>query len=200
MQRHSPRWVAAALLAAVLLAVPGAIAGGKAEKGFISLFNGKDLTGWVYPGKNGKSVDGKTESPDSRVAVEGGVIVLRARDAKGRGGIRDLYTARSFEKDFVLKLQFRAGLKADSGVHIRGSQLQIRDFQRRGEQKHLKNFKNDDWNDLVITVKGRTATYTLNGEPLKGPDKMTVPQKGPIGLQAESGQFEYRNVRIHEME
>lgn len=199
MQRLSPRWAAPALLAAALL-VPGARAGGKIEKGFTSLFNGKDLTGWVYPGKNGKPMAGKTETPDGRVAVEGGAILMRAKDAKGRGGIKDLYTAKSFDNDFVLALQFKAGLKADSGVHIRGRQLQIRDFKRRGEQKHLKGFKNDDWNDLVITVKGKTATYTLNGEPLKGPDTMTVPEKGPIGLQAESGQFEYRNVRIRAME
>ncbi len=94
-----------------------------------------------------------------------------------------------------MKLQFRAGPKADSGVYIRGPQLQIRDFIRRGEQKHLKKFKNDDWNDLEIVVKGTTATNTINGEPLS---TMKVPAKGPIGLQAESGQFEFRNVRIME--
>ena len=92
-------------------------------------------------------------------------------------------------------MQFRAENKADSGVYIRGPQLQVRDFIRRNEQKHLKNFKNDDWNDLVITVKGTEATYTVNGEKLK-PEKMKIPAKGPIGLQAETGKFEFRNVQI----
>jgi hypothetical protein len=162
---------------------------------FTDLFNGKDLTGWRYSGQKGKSMAGMTQSPDGRVEVKDGVIVMNARDAKGKGGIKDLYTDRSFDRDFILKMQFRAESKADSGVYIRGPQLQVRDFIRRNEQKHLKNFKNDDWNDLVITVKGTEATYTLNGEKLK-PEKMKIPAKGPIGLQAETGKFEFRNVQI----
>ena len=162
---------------------------------FIDLFNGKDLTGWRYSGPKGKSTAGMTQTPDGRVEVKDGVIVMNAKDAKGKGGIRDLYTDKSFDKDFVLKMQFRAESKADSGVYIRGPQLQVRDFIRRNEQKHLKNFKNDDWNDLVITVKGTEATYTVNGEKLK-PEKMKIPAKGPIGLQAETGKFEFRNVQI----
>ncbi len=187
-------------LAAALLAGWGVAghADDKGEAGYTSLFNGKDLTGWVYSGRKGASVDGKTQTPDGRVEVKDGAIVMNAKDAKGKGGIRDLYTAKSFGKDFVLKLQFRAGLKADSGVYIRGPQLQIRDFARRKEQKHLKNFKNDDWNDLVITVKGTEAAFTVNGEELK-PAKMKVPANGPVGVQAESGKFEFRNVRIKEM-
>jgi hypothetical protein len=175
------------------------VAGGEKAAAGSKLFNGKDLTGWVYPGKKGENLDGKTESSDGRVAVENGAIVMKAKDNKGKGGIKDLYTQKEFGNDFVLKLQFKAGPKADSGVYIRGNQLQIRDFARRGEQKHLKNFKDDDWNDLVITVKGTAATYTVNGEELK-PAKMNVPAKGPIGLQAETGQFEFRNIQIKEMD
>ncbi len=165
------------------------------EKGFVELFNNKDLDGWVYPGKNGKSLGSVTKTPDGRIEVKGGAIVMNARDDKGKGGIRDLYTEKEFGSDFVLKLQFRAGEKADSGVHIRGRQLQIRDFPRRNEQKQLTKFKNDDWNDLIIEVKGQEATFTLNGEELR-PSKMKVPAKGPIGLQAESREFAFRNVMI----
>lgn len=172
------------------------IAGG--EK-FTNLFNGKDLTGWRYPGQKGASMDGKTQTPDGRAEVRDGAIVMNAKDLNGKGGIKDLYTEKSFDKDFVLKVQFRADSKADSGVYIRGSQLQIRDFIRRNEQKHLKKFKNDDWNDLEITVKGTEATFTVNGEMLK-PEKMKVPAKGPIGLQAETGKFEFRNVQINSVE
>ena len=168
----------------------------KLEEGYISLFNGKDLTGWVYSGKKGKSMDGKTETPDGRIEVKNGAIVMKAKDAKGKGGIRDLYTAQSFEKDFVLKMQFKGSLKSDSGVYIRGPQLQVRDFIRRGEQKQLKNFKNDDWNELDITVMGTKATCLINGERLQ---IMNVPAKGPIGLQAETGKFEFRNVRVKEL-
>lgn len=161
----------------------------KPDPGYRSLFNGKDLTGWVYKGSK-ENLAGKTETADKRFHVKDGAIVCDL----GKG-IKDLYTAESFDQDFVLKMEYRAGLKADSGVYIRGPQLQIRDFARRGEQKQLKNFKNDDWNLLVITVKGTVSTATLNGEAIT-PAMMKVPAKGGIGLQAESGKFEYRHIQI----
>jgi hypothetical protein len=167
----------------------------KVEDGYTSLFNGKDLTGWRYPGFKGGDMDGKTETADQRVAVENGIIVMREKDNKGKGGIRDLYTSKSFDKDFRLLLEFRAAAKADSGVYIRGPQLQVRDFIRRGEQKHMKKFKNDDWNELEITVTGTEAVCRVNGERLQ---TMKVPAKGGIGLQAETGKFEFRRIRIKE--
>jgi hypothetical protein len=192
-------WLCRALVLAVFFAAGRpAFVDGQAEPGFTSLFNGKDLTGWRYPGQKGEPQDGKAKTADGRVEVKDGAIVMNERDAQGKGGIKDLYTQRSFERDFVLKVQFRAGPKADSGVYLRGPQLQIRDFARRGEQKQLKGFKNDDWNDLEITVRGTEATFTLNGERLQ-PDKMKVPAQGPVGLQAESGKFEFRNVQVKEL-
>jgi hypothetical protein len=169
----------------------------KVEEGFQSLFNGKDLTGWQYPGKKGKALDG-TETPDKRFEVKDGIIVANARDASGKGGIKDLYTVKEYARDFILKLEFRAELKADSGVYIRGPQLQVRDFIRRNEQKQLTKFKNDDWNELEITVKGTEATFTVNGEALVAPSKMKIPARGGIGLQAETGKFEFRRIRIKE--
>jgi len=167
-----------------------------AEEGFTSLFNGKDLSGWQYLGK---PLDGKTATPDGRIEVKDGIIIMNARDAQGKGGIKDLYTIKTYNKDFHLKVEFRASLKADSGVYLRGKQLQVRDYRRRGEQKQLTKFKDDDWNELDIVVKGGTATCLCNGEAL-APKTMTVPKKSGkgIGLQAETGKFEFRNVRIKE--
>ena len=170
----------------------------KSEEGTTSLFNGKDLTGWKY---YGKPMDGRTATPDRRIEVKDGVIVMNAKDENGKGGIKDLYTVKTFNKDFHLKLEFRGSLKSDSGVYLRGPQLQVRDFIRRNEQKQLKKFKNDDWNELDITVKGGTATCRCNGEPL-APPTMKIPTRSDkgIGLQAETGKFEFRNVRIKEAE
>jgi hypothetical protein len=185
------------LLALTVLGLAATGPGWAADKdeGYTSLFNGKDLTGWRVKGSK-ESLDGKTTADNERFAVEGGAIVAREKDARGKGGIRDLYTVKDFNKDFHLKLEFRAGPKADSGVYIRGPQLQVRDFIRRGEQKQLKKFKNDDWNELDITVKGNTATCLVNGEPLQV--MKNIPAKGGIGLQAETGKFEFRNIRIKE--
>src|SRR5438270_9298679 len=99
------------------------------------------------------------------------------KDKKGKGGIKDLYTAREYNKPFHLKLEFRASLKSDSGVYIRGPQLQVRDFIRRGEQKQLKKFKNDDWNELDITVKNGVITTNVNGKALTDKDVLELTVK-----------------------
>ena len=53
----------------------------KPEEGFVSLFNGKDLSGWRY-GK--EDLSGKTETADKRFTVENGIIVLTASTIVGR--------------------------------------------------------------------------------------------------------------------
>lgn len=140
----------------------------KVEPGYTSLFNGKDLTGWVYKGSKDK-LDGKTETSDKRFTVENGVIV--AQEGKG---IKDLYTVAEFNKDFNLKLEFRASLKSDSGVYVRGPQLQVRDYIRRKERPQLKKFKNDDWNELDITVTGGVVTTNVNGKKLSSKDSLEL--------------------------
>ena len=133
---------------------------------------------------------------------------------------------------------------ADSGVYVRGPQLQVRDFIRRKEMlKQLTKFKNDDWNELDITVKNGVVTTVVNGKALTEKDSlnltvqngkpvanlngksvdinkievsvgavakclcngefmenMKIPQKSAqgIGLQAETGKFEFRRIRIKE--
>src|SRR5262249_53974413 len=148
------------------------------EEGYTALFNGRDLTGWKY---NNKPLDGRTETPDRRIEVRDGAIVMNEKDAQGKGGIRDLYTVRTFNNDFRLKLEFRASLKSDSGLYLRGSQLQVRDFIRRGEQKQLKRFRNDDWNELDITVRGGSVVTTVNGRALTDTDvlELTVREGKP---------------------
>jgi 3-keto-disaccharide hydrolase len=165
------RWAALASLFLVFGGLVAAEQGDdfKPESGYTSLFNGKDLTGWRY----GKEVlDGKSETADKRFFVKNGIIV--ADEGKG---IKDLYTVKQFDKDFNLKLEFRAGEKSDSGVYIRGPQLQVRDFIRRGEQKQLKKFKNDDWNELDITVRGGVIVTSVNGKAVTPKDVLEVTVK-----------------------
>jgi hypothetical protein len=169
----------------------------KVEPGYTELFNGKDLTGWKI-GKNGKDALGdKTDAADKRFEVKDGVIVVNAKDAKGKGGIKDLYTVKEFNKDFHLKLEFRAAPKADSGLYLRGPQLQVRDYPTVGPYKKVK-FNPGDWNQLEVTVKGTVAECKCNGEVIEKAFK--VPAKGGIGLQAETGKFEFRRIRIKELE
>jgi 3-keto-disaccharide hydrolase len=126
---------------------------------------------------------------------------------------------------------------------VRGPQLQVRDYIRRKERPQLKKFKNDDWNELEIIVKGGVVTTVVNGKKLTAQDMldvsvkngqpsaqlngksidiskievsrgavakcycngefledMPIPTKSAqgIGLQAETGKFEFRRIRIKE--
>jgi len=108
--------------------------------------------------------------------------------------IQQLWTAREFPQDFVLKLEFRATPNADSGLYVRGPQLQVRDYLIAGPYKQLRSYKPQEWNELVVTVEGGLARATCNGELLEA--EMKVPASGPIGLEGDRGQMEYRRIRI----
>ena len=163
-----------------------------AEPGFESLFNGRDLTGWGYAGA--APMDGRTASGDGRYVVRNGRLVVTVSHA-GQGYLK-LWTTRRFPRDFTLKLEFRASPNADSGIFVREPQLQCRDFAIAGPFALLRNYRPLDWNEIVVTVRGRLAHCTCNGEVLV--DAMPVPADGAIGLESDRGQMEYRRIRIRE--
>ena len=187
------------------------------EEGFESLFNGRDLTGWGYRPTSEKDkasaarwqasdpaaaawpivteavgFDGLTATPDGRFAVVGGRLVVKAPREYRK--IQQLWTTREFPRDFVLKLEFRATPNADSGVYVRGPQLQCRDYRLAGPYKELKRYKPQDWNEIVVTVKDGVAQATCNGELLEA--ALAVPGSGPVGVEGDRGQMEYRRIRV----
>ena len=187
------------------------------EQGYESLFNGVNLTGWEsrpssegdirtrnnwhknspeappWPIlKQGQRFDGLTETPDGRYRARNNRLVVAIPPEERK--IQQLWTQEDFDQDFVLVLEFRATPNADSGVFIRGRQLQCRDYLLAGPYKQLQRYKPLGWNELVVTVKGRTAQATCNGEILEA--AFEVPASGPIGLEGDRGQIEYRRLRI----
>ena len=186
------------LALSLLLVLPLAAAGQdpkhKEKDDAIELFNGKDLTGWGYKGKDDKfeSFDGRTESSDKRYSAKDGVLTVN--DGKG---IRQLWTSAKFGTDFELKLEFRAGVNADSGLFVRQPQLQVRDYLVAGPYKTLKKYKPQDWNEIVVVVKGQVAHCTCNGEVLEA--TLKLPATGGIGLEADRGVLEYRKIRLKEI-
>jgi hypothetical protein len=50
---------------------------------------------------------------------------------------------------------------------------------------------------LEITVRNGVARATCNGELLE--DDFKVPATGPIGLEGDRGQMEYRRIRIRRL-
>jgi hypothetical protein len=185
-----------AFLATLLLIPLTLVADGAkpAADGAIELSNGKDLTGWGY--KTGEKFDRKTETDDGRFTAKEGMIVVNP--PKPGEKIKQLWTTAKFPKNFELRLEFRAAVNADSGVFIRGPQLQCRDYLVAGPYKQLKKYKPQDWNEIVVVVKDNVAHCTCNGEVLEA--ALKLPPTGGIGLEADRGQMEYRNLRLKEME
>jgi hypothetical protein len=172
----------------------------KPEPGFFSLYNGKDLTGWGYRDKEQKvleTFDGKTEASDGRYTAKGEALTVNPLDAARGPRLRQLWTTKEFPKNFVLKLEFRAAVDADSGIFIRKPQLQCRDYLVAGPYKELKAYKPQEWNQIEITVKDGVAHCTCNGEVLEA--ALKLPETGPIGLEADRGQMEYRHIQLKEL-
>jgi len=166
------------------------------EPGFVSLTNGKDLSGWrLAESKSAPAQDdleGKSSTSDGRyVAIQNRIVVTTP--AEGRR-IQQLYTKKEFPNDFTLKLEFRATPNADSGVFVRQPQLQCRDYPLAGPYKNLKNYRPGEWNELIVTVKDNVAHCTCNGEVIE--EALKLPATGPIGLEGDHGQMEYRRIRI----
>lgn len=190
------------------------------ENDFVSLFNGRDLSGWGYlpttPAdiesakrwqasdpvaahwpvvKEAVSFAGLAASPDGRFMAKNGRLIVRT--PLGHRSIQQLWTTQEFPKNFVLRLQFRATPNADSGIYVRGPQLQCRDYLLAGPYTKLQNYKAGDWNNIEVTVKDNVARATCNGEVLE--EAMKLPATGPIGLEGDKGQMEYRRIRLMEL-
>jgi hypothetical protein len=173
------------------------------EPGFKSLFNGKDLTGWCFRAKTDRkdpkigavteTFDGKMVTTDTYYSVKDGVFAVNfPTDADKLTG--QIYTVEEFPKNFVLKLEFRASVNADSGIFIRKPQLQCRDYLVAGPYKELKQYKPQEWNQIEVTVKGGVAHCTCNGEVLEA--AYALPETGPIGLEGDRGLMEYRHIQL----
>jgi hypothetical protein len=171
----------AQLACVALVLLPMGLQGAQtaADKGFTTLFNGKDLTGWVYGTRKG----GVENKSGKGYQVENGVLYSTKED----GG--NLYTAREYA-DFVFRFDFRLTENANNGIGIRaplegdaayvGMEIQVLDdggsqytslrpYQyhgsiygmvapKRGFQKPV-----GEWNTEEITAKGRQITIRLNG-------------------------------------
>ncbi len=206
--------LAPALLAAlaVFSAAPAASAQEDKDKGFVPLFNGKDLTGWVTP-------EDKT-----LFTVENGEIVGRTGTEKLKKN-EFLVTDKAYG-DFILKvkvkirngnsgIQFRSK-RADDGV-VAGPQADVADDQwgllyeerRRGMiqryplDKARKLLKPDGWQEFVITAKGDHVTIDLNGTRIIERDDPKFDKTGIIALQIhvwpEPMEVRFKDIEIKEL-
>jgi hypothetical protein len=171
----------------------------KPDAGFENLFDGSTLNGWCCRNKEGKiteNFEGKTVSSDGRYSAANGILIVNYPVGLERK-IQESWTVREFPKNFVLKIEFRASKNADSGIFLRKPQLQCRDYLVAGPYKDLKNYRPQDWNVITVTVKNNIAHCECNGEVLE--DALMLPATGPLGLEGDRGQMEYRHIQIKEL-
>jgi hypothetical protein len=208
--------VAVALLTAFGQASP--LPGGGGEKkepdGFVSLFNGKDLTGWKATGK--MEVWG----------AEKGVIYVSG----GGGGW--LLTEKEYG-DFELRVEYKMSKHSNSGVALRtplegdpaykGTEIQLIDdlnwkglesWQHTGSiynvvpAKKIANKEIGEWNTIRIVAKGRKITVVNNGETLVDADlddyvkehakkhPGILREKGHVGFQSHDNRVEFKNIYL----
>lgn len=184
-------WLVAVTLCP-LLAAPASAEEVKPPKGFIALFNGKDLTGWwglktedpakwmaLPPEELAKKKKESLEDIRQHWTVENGELV---NDGHGLY----LSTEKNYG-DFELLLEYRTVPKADSGIYLRGvPQVQIWDYTNEAFFKHgadkgsgglwnnrggegkdplvLADKPLGEWNDFRIVMVGEYVTVYLNGK------------------------------------
>lgn len=180
------------------------------DDGFVSLFNGTDLTGWTIYG---------TE----KWYVNDGLLICESGPDKGYGylGTNDSYT------NFEIKLEFKQEANGNSGVFIRSSiegtkisgwQAEVappegftggiyesygRGWLIKPEPELLKNLKMGEWNDMTIRANGDTVTTFLNGvQMVQLVDDKIGAASGQVALQIHDGggiKVSWRNLRIKEL-
>ena len=165
----------------------------------ISLFNGKNLEGWIVKeGNQWKVVDGILTSPKSGV---------------------NLISEDKF-KDFKLHAEFRYPEGSNSGLYLRGRyEIQIADnigleassiyfggiYGLISPSENVA-MKAGEWQTFDITLIGRRVTIVANGKTIisnQNIDGMTggaldnnEAEAGPIMIQGDHGPVEFRKLEI----
>jgi hypothetical protein len=183
-----------------LLAIPS-------ESQEISLFNGKDLSGWTIYG---------TE----KWYVEDGLLVSESGPDKQYGYL----ATDKYYDDFELTLEFKQEANGNSGVFVRstvdgtkvsGWQVEVappghdtggvyesygRGWLIKPDPEKDKVLKEGEWNTMKIKLSGNKLTSWLNGtEMVSISDEKIGAGKGAIALQIHDGggiKVKWRNINI----
>ncbi len=157
------------------------------EEGYVSMFNGKDLSGWkgfvanpikikqLSAFKRKKLQEQANKKMHENWSVKDGTIVFSGKGA-------NLVSERNDYGDFEMIVDWRITKKGDSGIYLRGTpQVQIWDTSRvevgaqvgsgglynnqKHESKPLVVADNPvgDWNTFRIKMVGDKVTVYLNG-------------------------------------
>ncbi len=180
------------------------------SKGYKSIFNGKNLEGWIIHG---------TE----KWYVEDGLLICESGPDAEYGY---LSTKKNYD-DFELTLEFLQEADGNSGVFFRstfegtkvsGWQVEVAppnhdtggiyESYGRGWLVQIPDEKEDilkmgEWNKMKIRVVGGHVTTWLNGEQMADiEDDKIAEGKGAIALQIHAGggiKVKWRNIEVKEL-
>ncbi|WP_300601115.1 family 16 glycoside hydrolase [Niabella sp.] len=164
------------------------LAGLPKEPGYVSMFNGRDLSGWK--GLVGNPLTRAKMTPQQLAEAQQKADELMRRDWRVENGVLvfdgkgfdNLVSAKMYE-DFEMFVDWRMEAKGDGGVYLRGSpQVQTWDPSRTdvgaqvGSGGLYNNQKNrstplvfadnpiNEWNTFRIKMVGNKVTVYLNGQ------------------------------------
>ncbi len=163
---------ALALMATLAAIAPAAVMASERddEKGWVALFNGKDLEGWeAYDGK------GKQDDVSKNWVVKDGVI-------HGSGPVSHLFSPKGHYKNFKYRAEVKIADKANSGMYFRtakgpgfpkGYEAQVN--STHGDPKRTGTLYNfvpvekmlvppDTWFTQEIEAVGNHIIIRVNGE------------------------------------
>lgn len=177
----------------------------------ISLFNGKDLTGW------------RAHESDKEFgwSAEDGLLVNTTpkTDFSATGAFANLRTEAEFE-DFWLHIEFLIDANRNSGVYLRGmweAQVVDRDSRMQGLQGVGSIFSRiapsvqagkppGEWQTYDLTIVDGHVTIVLNGikvidnqpvgDPTGGAIYSDISAAGPIYLQGDHTSVKYRDIYL----
>ena len=198
----------------LFLATAQAFAQAPAEKSWVSLFNGKDLSGW------------KDNGSEKWVVDDGAIL---GESTVGKYGY---LTSEKTYRDFNLRLRFKCETDGNSGVFTRsritgespksgpdieGMQVEVDPTRHTGglyesggrgwvalpTPEGERAIKPRDWNDLEILAQGNHFTTRLNGVQIVDfTDPAPKFTEGVIGLQLHTGggvKIRFKDIYIQEI-
>jgi hypothetical protein len=183
------------------------------DKGFVALFNGKDLTGWkTFP-----------EKADKTYTVVDDYIKVSGKPAGY------FYTDKSY-KNYVLRYDWRfkrpdkledekkfggnsglllhitgthkvwpnslevQGMNRDHGAYLSIGKTGLSDYKFNREALEKARNKVGEWNTTEVTVKNGEVTTKVNGA-LVSTGKITLTE-GPLGFQSEGAELHFKKIQI----
>jgi hypothetical protein len=198
----------------LFLATAQAFAQATAERSWVSLFDGKDLSGW------------KNNGSEKWVVDDGAIL---GESTVGKYGY--LTTEKTY-RDFNLRLRFKCETDGNSGVFTRsritgespktgpdieGMQVEVDPTRHTGgiyesggrgwvalpTSEGERAIKPRDWNDLEILAQGNHFTTRLNGVQIVDfTDPTPKFTEGVIGLQLHTGggvKIRFKDIYIQEL-